>query len=84
VAGLVTAATVDLNAVSGIGSSTALSLAATTITADNSNGNLDINNTLGTAVTATTLTTGTGSIQFDQSGRRRAQRHHRHHHAMAP
>ncbi|MBK7023768.1 MAG: hypothetical protein IPH41_09765 [Sulfuritalea sp.] len=40
-----TAATVDLNAVSGIGSGTALSLAATTITADNSgNGNLDLNN----------------------------------------
>jgi predicted ATP-dependent serine protease len=45
--GLVTAATVDLNAASGIGNSTALNLAATTLTADSSNGNLDINNTLG-------------------------------------
>ncbi|MBK7023773.1 MAG: hypothetical protein IPH41_09790 [Sulfuritalea sp.] len=34
--GLVTAATVDLNAVSGIGNSTALNLAAATISADNS------------------------------------------------
>ena len=67
--GLVTAATVDLNAVSGVGSGTALSLAATTITADNSgNGNLDLNNALAGPVTATTLTTGTGSIAFDQTG----------------
>ncbi|MBK7023775.1 MAG: hypothetical protein IPH41_09800 [Sulfuritalea sp.] len=66
--GLVTAATVDLNAVSGIGSGTALNLAATTITADNSGtATLDLNNPW-PAVTATTLTTGTGSIAFDQTG----------------
>jgi hypothetical protein len=80
----VTAATVDLNAVSGIGSGTALSLAATTLTADNSNGNLDINNTLGTAVTAHDADHRHRQHPVRPERRGRAQRHHRHHHAMAP
>jgi len=67
-AGLVTAAVVDLNAASGIGNTTALNLAAPTITADSTTGNLDLNNALGTAVAVTSLTTGTGTINFDQSG----------------
>ena len=66
--GLVTASVIDLNAVTGIGDTTVLELAGSTITADTTNGDIDINNTLATAVTVTTLTTGTGNIVFDQSG----------------
>src|SRR5205085_2594403 len=67
-AGLVTAGTVDLNAVSGIGNTTPVSLAASTITADTTNGNIAGANALGTAVAVNSLTTGTGTISFDQSG----------------
>ncbi|MCF7893608.1 MAG: filamentous hemagglutinin N-terminal domain-containing protein [Candidatus Omnitrophica bacterium] len=69
-AGLVTASIVDMDAAIGIGSSTALELAATTITADSStSGDLDIDNTLATDVTVPTLTTATGgNITFDQAG----------------
>lgn len=66
--GLVTAATVDLNAVTGIGNATALNLAATTISADTTNGNIDLNNAIAAATTATSLTTGTGTITFDHTG----------------
>src|SRR6185436_6192831 len=70
-AGLVTAQTVDLNARTGIGNTTALELAASSISADVTvtGGTIDIDNALGTAVTVTSLTTvGTGAITFDQSG----------------
>src|SRR5687768_7883090 len=67
-AGLVTAGTVDLNAATGIGNTAALELAASTISADTTSGNIDIDNALGTAVTVSSLTTGTGTVNFDQSG----------------
>ncbi|HJN08928.1 MAG TPA: hypothetical protein QF564_09580, partial [Pirellulaceae bacterium] len=67
-AGLVTAATVDLNAATGIGNTTALELAATSISADTTSGNVDVDNTLATAVNVTSLITGGGSAQIDQSG----------------
>ncbi|MCP4169273.1 MAG: hypothetical protein GY758_00690, partial [Fuerstiella sp.] len=66
--GLVTAATVDLNASSGIGNTTGLMLAGSTITADTTTGDVDIDNHLGTAVTLSSLTSGSGSVEFDQSG----------------
>ncbi len=70
-AGLVTAPTVDLNAATGIGATTPLELAATTITADNStSGNVDIDNAATADVTLTSLTTtGAGSdLLFDSTG----------------
>ncbi|HUT44970.1 MAG TPA: hypothetical protein VMX36_01745, partial [Sedimentisphaerales bacterium] len=69
-AGLVTVAVVDLNAATGIGNTTALELAAGTITADNAtSGNIDIDNTLAGAVTVNTLTTsGGGTILFENTG----------------
>ncbi|MCX7410650.1 MAG: autotransporter-associated beta strand repeat-containing protein, partial [Planctomycetales bacterium] len=69
-AGLVTAATIDLNAATGIGNTTALELAGSIITADNNtSGNVDIDNALASAVTVTTLTTaGGGTILFEQFG----------------
>ncbi len=67
-ANITTADTIDLDAVTGIGDTTALNTAATTISADTTDGNMDINNALATAVTAASLTTGTGTINFDQTG----------------
>lgn len=67
-AGLVTAGTANLDAITGIGNTTALNTAASTVTADTTNGNIDINNALATAVDANSLTTGTGTITFDQTG----------------
>ncbi|MEZ6122903.1 MAG: autotransporter-associated beta strand repeat-containing protein [Planctomycetaceae bacterium] len=66
--GLITADTVDLDAVTGIGNTTSLELAATTITADTTNGNIDLDNALSTATAVGSLTTGSGTITFDQSG----------------
>ncbi|HEX7030587.1 MAG TPA: filamentous hemagglutinin N-terminal domain-containing protein, partial [Gammaproteobacteria bacterium] len=67
-AGLVTASTVDLDAGSGIGNTTQLELAASTITADTATGAIDIDNALATAVSVSSLTTDSGAITFDQSG----------------
>lgn len=68
-AALITAATVNLDANSGIGSGSAVNLAATTIAADNSSAdNVRINNVLATAVDVTSLTTVGGAIVFDQAG----------------
>jgi hypothetical protein len=67
-AGLITTATADLNAASGIGNATAVNLAASTITADTTSGNLVLNNALGTAVTANSVTTGSGSVAYNQTG----------------
>ena len=64
-AGLVTAQTVDLNAKTGIGNATALELAAASISADTLQGNIDLDNARNTAVTFTSLTTGTGRITVD-------------------
>jgi hypothetical protein len=74
--GTITAGVVDLGAATGIGTTTALNLAATTIAADSTAGRIDLNNALGAAVTVTSLTTagtanpgdGVPMIAFDQSG----------------
>ncbi len=66
---LITAGTADLDAAAGIGNTTALELAASNISADNSvTGNIDLDNALATNVSVTSLTTTTGTIIFDQSG----------------
>ncbi len=65
----ITADVVDLNAVEGIGNTRAIELAsAKTITADTTNGNIDIDNVANEATTVTTMTTGTGNITYDQTG----------------
>ncbi|MCE9630525.1 MAG: hypothetical protein K8S94_07390, partial [Planctomycetia bacterium] len=67
--GLITANTVDLNATSGIGGTTALNLAAFFVSADTTSGAIDIDNTSGTSVSVTSLTTsGSAAISFDQTG----------------
>ncbi len=64
-----TAATLDLDAVTGIGASAALEIAATTsLAADTTNGAIDLDNTSASAVTVSSLTTGTGGILLSQSG----------------
>ncbi|NBW88061.1 MAG: hypothetical protein EBR23_14845, partial [Planctomycetia bacterium] len=66
---LVTANTVDLNATAGIGSTSAVNLAAFFVSADTTSGAIDINNMSGTAVSVTSLTTtGGAAITFDQTG----------------
>ncbi|MCP3951032.1 MAG: hypothetical protein GY697_02240, partial [Desulfobacterales bacterium] len=66
--GTLDAGTVDLNAVTGIGNTTALNTASSTIDADSTDGNIDLNNEVAGAVTINSLTTGTGSITLDQTG----------------
>ncbi|MAI30825.1 MAG: hypothetical protein CBE00_01640, partial [Planctomycetaceae bacterium TMED240] len=66
--GLVTSGTVELDASSGIGNTTGIALSSSNITADTTIGDIDIANNLGTAVSVASLTTGTGSVSFDQSG----------------
>ncbi|MCP4945675.1 MAG: S-layer family protein, partial [Planctomycetaceae bacterium] len=65
---LVTSDTVDLNASSGIGNTTGITLSSSNITADTTIGDVEIANNLGTAVSVSSLTTGTGSVSFNQSG----------------
>ncbi|MFZ9860109.1 MAG: choice-of-anchor Q domain-containing protein, partial [Gemmataceae bacterium] len=66
---LVTANTVDLNAAIGIGSTTAINLEAFFVSADTTSGSININNTSGTAVSVTSLTTtGSDGITFNQTG----------------
>ena len=65
-AGLVTGGTIDLNAVTGIGNTTALELSGAAISADTTGGNIDLNNAI--AATYSSLTTGTGSIIVDNTG----------------
>ncbi|MFM9960722.1 MAG: beta strand repeat-containing protein, partial [Planctomycetaceae bacterium] len=67
-AGLITATTIDLNAVTGIGNTTALELAATSLSADTTNGNINLDNANTAAATFTSLTTGTGTITVDNDG----------------
>ena len=68
-AGLVTGSTIDLNADTGIGNSTPLMLVGSTITADSAtSGDVVLNNALATAVSVTSLTTASGSVEFNQSG----------------
>ena len=66
---LITANTVDLNATLGIGSVRPINLAAFFVSADTNAGAININNTSGTAVSVTSLTTtGSDGITFDQAG----------------
>ena len=66
---LITADTVDLNATQGIGTTGAINLASFFVSADTTAGAIDINNTSGTAVSVTSLTTSDGAaITFDQTG----------------
>lgn len=68
----ITAGTVDLNAVNGIGSTAHVDLAVINITADTTNGNIVLNNTTTANATVNSLTTGNNtagaSITFAQSG----------------
>ena len=64
----ITAVTIDLNAVTGIGASATLEITGTTISADTTDGNIDIDSLATVAVTVASLSTGTGSITFDQTG----------------
>ncbi len=66
---LVTADIVDLNASAGIGSTGVINVAALFVSADTTAGAIDIDNTSGTAVSVTSLTTsGSAAITFDQTG----------------
>jgi hypothetical protein len=65
---LVKSAAVHLSAGTGIGETAALSLGATSIAADTALGAIDINNANSAATVVSSLTTGNGSIVFDQSG----------------
>ena len=70
-AGLISSATsVDLNADTGIGNTAGMELATPVITADcATSGDIDVDNTLGAAVTLTSMTTLLGgNVTFDQSG----------------
>ena len=64
----IVASTVALTSVNGIGDAPSLELAATSVSAVTTNGNIDLDNVLATATTVTNLQTGTGTITFDQSG----------------
>ncbi len=65
-AGLVTAATIDLDAGTGIGDTTPLSLSSSAITVDSQAGNINVDNAI--AATFTTVTTGVGTIAVDNTG----------------
>jgi hypothetical protein len=70
-ANAVTTNILDIDADNGIGNTGALQTAASTITADTTDGNIDIDNALATAVSVNSLTTGTtapASINFDHTG----------------
>ena len=72
--GLITTPSITMAASTGIGSTTALNLAAVSIAADSTEGKIDLNNTLSSAVIVTSLTSAgktdpSGSlITFNQSG----------------
>jgi len=63
-----TAYELDLDAVTGIFGGSPIETSAELIAADTVGGNIDIDNTYGSAVTASSLTTGAGNILFSQSG----------------
>jgi|GEM_PF-943247 len=64
----IVAATIDLNAATGIGSAAQLEITGTTLTIDSTTGNIDVENQATAESTVTSLKTGTGFIQFDQIG----------------
>ena len=63
------ATTLNLDATVGIGDDATIETTATSIAADTTNNNIDLlNQNPGAAVTTTSLTTGTGTIDFVQTG----------------
>jgi len=65
----ISADTIDLDAATGIGATAHLELdSATSIDADTTNGNVDIDNAADAGVTVNSITTGTGTINYDQTG----------------
>ncbi|MDZ7736350.1 MAG: hypothetical protein U5P41_09780 [Gammaproteobacteria bacterium] len=64
----ITGNTVDLNAVEGIGATNPLELATAFVSADTTNGDIDLDNDTTDAVSVTGLTTGTGTITLEQTG----------------
>ena len=63
-AGLITAPNVDLHAGSGIGNTTAIQLAATTVQANSTTGNIDLRNTAPTALSSFDVTAGGGDANL--------------------
>ena len=63
----ITAGSVNIDAVTGIGNTAALELNVPTIAADTTNGEIDLNNADTDAVTISSLTTGTGPITYTGS-----------------
>jgi Ca2+-binding EF-hand superfamily protein len=64
----ITARELDIHAGWGIGQSGTIETAASVITADTTDGGIDLENTLASAVTAASLTTDSGDILFHQAG----------------
>lgn len=64
----ITAATIDLNAATGIGNVEELEIATASVSADTTTGDIDIDNALATATDVSSLVSGNGDINFDQSG----------------
>jgi len=68
VAAEIVAATIDLNAATGIGAGGSFDVTGTSISADSTTGAINLDSLATAGVTVTSLTTDTGSIQFDQTG----------------
>ncbi len=62
------ATSLDMNAVTGIGTGDTLEMSVDTFSADTTNGDVLLHNTATTGVTATSITTGTGNINLEQVG----------------
>ncbi|MBL1140580.1 MAG: hypothetical protein HND53_00945 [Proteobacteria bacterium] len=62
------AGTIDLDATAGIGNADEITIRTTNVSADSTANNVDIDSLATAGVTATSLTTGTGTITFDQTG----------------
>ena len=62
------ATSLDMNAVTGIGTGDTLEMSVDTFSADTTDGDVLLHNTATTGVTATSITTGTGNINLEQVG----------------
>ncbi|MCR9233764.1 MAG: cadherin domain-containing protein [bacterium] len=62
------ATSLDMNAVTGIGTGDTLEMSVDTLSADTTDGDVLLHNTATTGVTATSITTGTGNINLEQVG----------------
>ncbi|WP_417396525.1 LamG-like jellyroll fold domain-containing protein [Gimesia chilikensis] len=62
------ATSLEMNAVTGIGTGDTLEMSVDTFSADSTNGDVLLHNTATTGVTATSITTGTGNINLEQVG----------------